>query len=74
MLKGIKNGYFANSVHPDEILQAGFLANLGLSIGKLAKAVRVPLARIERIVQKETGLTADTAIHLSKYLGTSPEF
>ncbi|MBL1435412.1 MAG: HigA family addiction module antidote protein [Rhodobacteraceae bacterium] len=63
-----------NPVHPGEILKAEFLAELGLSAGNLAKAARVPLARIEGILRQEMDLTADMAIRLSKYLGTSPEF
>jgi len=63
-----------NPVHPGEILKEEFLEELGLSAGKLAKALRVPRTRIERIVRREMGVTADTATRLSKYFGTSPEF
>ena len=42
-----------NPVHPGEILKAEFLAELGLSAGNLAKAARVPLARIEGILRQD---------------------
>lgn len=60
-------------LHPGEVLREEFLLPLGLSSGALAKACGVPRTRIERLSNEETGLTADTALRLSKAFGTSPE-
>jgi addiction module HigA family antidote len=63
----------AIAVHPGEVLQELYLAPLGISAGALAKAIDVPRTRIERIVREEMGISADTALRLSRYFGTSPE-
>jgi antitoxin HigA-1 len=47
---------------------------LGLSAGRLARALGVPRARIERIVREEVGITTDTALRLSRYFDTTPNF
>ena len=60
-------------MHPGEVLREEFLRPLGLSPGALAKACGVPRTRMERLSNEETGLTADTALRLSKAFGTSPE-
>ena len=60
-------------MHPGEVLREEFLLPLGLSSGALAKACGVPRTRIERLSNEETGITADTALRLSKAFGTSPE-
>jgi addiction module HigA family antidote len=61
-------------VHPGEILREEFLAPLGMSAGALAKALRVPRTRIERLVREETPVTPDTALRLARYWSTSPDF
>jgi addiction module HigA family antidote len=55
-------------LHPEE-----FLVPLNMSAGALAKACSVPRTRIERLAAEQIGVTADTALRLSKALGTSPE-
>jgi addiction module HigA family antidote len=60
-------------MHPGEVLREEFLLPLGLSAGALARACGVPRTRIERLSSEETGVTADTALRLSKAFGTSPE-
>lgn len=60
-------------LHPGEILREEFLVPLGLSPGALAKAMGVPRTRVERIAAETTGITADTALRLSKALGTSAQ-
>ena len=60
-------------MHPGEVLRKEFLLPLGLSPGALAKACCVPPTRMERLSNEETGVTADTALRLSKAFGTSPE-
>jgi addiction module HigA family antidote len=61
-------------LHVGEMLREEFLVPLKLSPYRLAKALGVPRTRIERLVREETALTADTALRLSRYLGTTPEF
>jgi addiction module HigA family antidote len=61
-------------MHPGEVLQEEFLNPFGLSPYALAKALRIPRTRIERIVTEKIGITGDTALRLSAYFGNSPEF
>jgi len=58
-------------LHPGEILREEFLIPLRLSAGALAKVCGVPRTRIERLANEETGVTADTALRLSKAFGTT---
>jgi addiction module HigA family antidote len=62
--------------HPGEILREEFMKPLGLSANALALALRVPATRIGDILrtEKPRAVTADTAIRLARYFGTSPEF
>jgi antitoxin HigA-1 len=60
-------------LHPGEVLREEFLVPLGLSPGALAKAMGVPRTRVERIATETTGISADTALRLSKALGTSAQ-
>jgi addiction module HigA family antidote len=62
------------SVHPGEILSEEFLRPLGLSQYRLAKEVRVPARRISDIVRGLRSITADTALRLARYFGTSERF
>jgi len=61
-------------VHPGEVLSEDVLAPLAISANKLAQALRVPTNRITEIIAGRRTVTADTALRLSRYLGTSPEF
>src|ERR1700722_10426997 len=61
-------------LHVGEVLREEFLAPLNLSPYNVAKALGVPRTRIERLVREETALTADTALRLSRYFGTTAEF
>ena len=61
-------------LHPGEILQKEFLEPIGLSQNKLAMALHVPARRINEIVLGKRGVTADTALRLSRYFGMSPQF
>ncbi|CAA6606040.1 Plasmid maintenance system antidote protein [Rhodospirillaceae bacterium LM-1] len=58
-------------IHPGEILQ-GELEELGVSVTALARALDVPQSRMAEIVKGERGVSADTALRLSAYFGTSP--
>lgn len=60
-------------IHPGEILREEFLTPLGMSAGALARALHVPRTRIERLVKEEVDLSADTALRLARYFGTSAE-
>ena len=60
-------------VHPGEILEEE-LQELGMSANALAKALCVPANRITTILNGSRSVTADTALRLSRYLGTTPEF
>jgi addiction module HigA family antidote len=61
-------------VLPGEVLLEEFLKPLGVSQYKLAKAISVPARRINEIVHGKRAVTADTALRLSRYLGTSERF
>ena len=61
-------------IHPGAILDEEFLAPLGLSAYALARAISVPRNRITGIVRGERAITADTALRLARFFGTSPEF
>lgn len=61
-------------VHPGEVLREDFLGAIGLSAYALARACGVPRTRIERLAREETPVTADTALRLGRYFGTTPAF
>lgn len=61
-------------IHPGEILQEEFLGPLGLSQYRLAKDTSVPPRRINEIVRGTRAITADTALRLARYFGTSDRF
>ena len=61
-------------VHPGEVLLEEFLKPMGVSQYQLAKDITVPPRRINEIVLGKRGVTADTALRLSRYLGTSERF
>lgn len=65
---------FARPVHPGAFLREEYLVPLGISAGRLARELRVPRTRIERLVKEETGVTPDTALRLAKFFDTTPEF
>lgn len=60
-------------VHPGEILRDE-LSELGLSARAFARALDIPVNRITQILREQRGVTADTALRLARYFGTSPEF
>ncbi len=61
-------------IHPGEVLDQEFLAPLEISQYRLAKDIYVPARRINEIVQGKRAISADTALRLSKYFGTSAKF
>ena len=60
--------------HPGEMLLQEFLLPLGMTQRDLATAIRVPYQRVNEVVRKRRGVTPSTALRLSKFLGTSPDF
>jgi addiction module HigA family antidote len=62
------------TTHPGEVLGEEFLKPLGMSVNALAIALRVPATRIGGIVKGERSVTADTALRLARFFGTSAEF
>lgn len=63
-----------NPTHPGEILLEEFLVPMEISQYRLAKDVHVPPRRINEIVHGKRAITADTALRLSRYFGTTAEF
>lgn len=61
-------------IHPGEVLMEDFILGFEITQHKLAVAIGVPPRRINEIVHGKRGVSADTALRLSKYFGTSPEF
>ena len=61
-------------VHPGEVLLEEFLKPIGISQNRLALNIGVPPRRINEIVFGKRGITADTALRLAKFFGTSAEF
>ena len=63
-----------NPIHPGEILKEEFLKPNGITEYRLAKEIKVPPRRINEIIHGLRGVSADTALRLGKYFGTSAEF
>ena len=61
-------------IHPGEILLEEFLNPMEISQYRLAKDISVPARRINEIVHGSRAITANTALRLAKYFGTSPQF
>ena len=63
-----------DNIHPGEILNEEFLIPLGISAYKLSKETFMPQTRISAIINGQRRITADTALRLSKFFGTSAKF
>lgn len=61
-------------IHPGEILREEFLVPMKLTPYALARSCGVPRTRIERLAREETPVTADTALRLARYFGTTAQF
>lgn len=61
-------------IHPGEVLREEFLAPMNVSQYRLARSIAVPARRINGIVQEKRAISADTALRLARFFGTSPEF
>jgi addiction module HigA family antidote len=73
-MKMIKKRTKLPPIPPGETLREDFLEPLGLSMNHLALELRVPVTRISDIVLGRRSITADTALRLARYFGTSPQF
>lgn len=70
----VTTGRRLRAVHPGEILLDEFMTPLNITQYRLAQAVGVPPRRINEIVHGKRSITADTALRLSRYFGTTAEF
>jgi len=61
-------------VHPGEVLMEDFIKELGVTQNRVAVAIGVPPRRINEIVHGKRAITADTALRLGRYFGTSAQF
>jgi antitoxin HigA-1 len=62
------------NVHPGEILEEEFLKPMGISAYRLSQAIGIPQTRTSQIIKGKRRITADTALRLAKYFGTSVTF
>lgn len=62
------------NVHPGEILSEEFLIPMNITAYRLSKDTEIPQTRISQILKGKRSITADTALRLSLYFGTSPKF
>ena len=62
------------NIHPGEVLQEEFLAELSISAYRLSKDIGIPQTRISEILKGNRRISADTALRLSLYFGNSPKF
>jgi addiction module HigA family antidote len=62
------------NIHPGEVLKEEFLIPLNISAYRLSKETFIPQTRISEILKRKRRITADTALRLSKYFGTSAKF
>jgi antitoxin HigA-1 len=60
-------------IHPGRLL-AEDLADMGISINRLARDTRMPVSRASELVNGKRAITAETALRLARFLGTSPEY
>lgn len=63
-----------NNIHPGEILEKEFLEPMGLTAYRLAKEIGVQQTRVSQILKEKRSITADTAIRLARFFGTTEEF
>ena len=73
-MKILRKGSPIWRVHPGEILREEFLKPLKMTAYELAKRLRVPVPRINDVVLERRGISADTAVRLSRFFGTSEQF
>lgn len=62
------------NIHPGKVLQEEFLVPMSISAYRLSKELHIPQTRISQIIKANRRITADTALRLSAFFGTSPQF
>ncbi|MFN3341408.1 MAG: HigA family addiction module antitoxin [Flavobacteriales bacterium] len=62
------------NIHPGEVLLEEFLLPMAITAYKLSKDISIPQTRISEILKGNRRITADTALRLARYFGTSPKF
>lgn len=65
---------FLGYVHPGDVLAEEFLEPLGVSQARLARDINISARRVNELCQRKRGITADTALRLASYFGTSAAF
>jgi antitoxin HigA-1 len=70
----VSDGTRLAPVHPGEVLLHDFMEPLGVTQHRLAVTIGVPPRRINEIVHHKRGITADTALRLARFFGTTPDF
>ena len=70
----ITSGKLLDPTHPGEVLREEFLDPLEMTAYGLARDISVPDTRIYNIVEERRAITADTALRLARYFGTTPRF
>jgi addiction module HigA family antidote len=62
------------NIHPGEILLEEFLKPMEITAYRLSKSIGIPQTRTSQIIKGKRSITADTALRLAKFFGTSPKF
>jgi len=70
----VSDGTKLAPVHPGDVLLHDFMEPLGVTQHRLAVTIGVPPRRINEIVHRKRGITADTALRLARFFGTTPDF
>jgi antitoxin HigA-1 len=65
---------YLKNIHPGEVLQEEFLKAMNVTAYRLSKDIGIPQTRVSEILKGNRRITADTALRLSKYFGTSAKF
>jgi addiction module HigA family antidote len=68
-----KHAVSANAVHPGEILRKDFMSPLSLTAYRLAKDLKVTLPRVNEFIRERRPISADMALRLARYIGTTPQ-
>jgi len=63
-----------NNVHPGDVLNEEFIKPMGITAYRLSQAIGIPQTRTSQIIKGKRRITADTALRLSKFFGTSVKF
>lgn len=71
MAQKVRSKVPAHAVHPGEILREEFMVPLGLTSTELAKSLHITVPRVNELVRERRSMTADTAMRLARYFGTS---